>query len=97
MTEKYEKVMEKLRRIAYNLPRSLSYQDVMEAGIKIILSDKTVGENKFPNFRYQGDIIYAKVDFLYEIPQSNNLILVDWKTGEKDTVKDKEQLLLYAI
>lgn len=97
VTEKYEKVIEKLRRIAYNLPKSLSYQDIMEAGIKIILSDKTVGENKFPNFRYQGDIIYAKVDFLYEIPQSNNLILVDWKTGEKDTTKDKEQLLLYAI
>lgn len=87
VTEKYEKVIEKLKRIANNLPKSLSYQDIMEAGIKIILSDKTIGENKFPNFRYQGDIIYAKVDFLYEIPQSNNSILVDWKTGEKDTVK----------
>lgn len=97
VAEKYEKVIEKLKRIANNLPESLSYQDIMEAGIKIILSDKTAGENKFPNFRYQGDIIYAKVDFLYEIPQSNNLILVDWKTGEKDTAKDKEQLLLYAI
>ncbi|ACL77031.1 PD-(D/E)XK nuclease family protein [Ruminiclostridium cellulolyticum] len=97
VTKKYEKVIEKLKRIANNLPKSLSYQDILEVGVKILLSDKTVGENKFPNFRYQGDIVYAKVDFLYEIPQSNNLILVDWKTGEKDTVKDKEQLLLYAI
>lgn len=97
VAEKYEKVIEKLKRITNNLPKSLSYQDIMEADIKIILSDKTVGENKFPNFRYQGDIVYAKVDFLYEIPQGKNLILVDWKTGEKDTEKDKKQLLLYAI
>lgn len=97
VTKRYEKVIGKLRRIADNLPESLSYQDILEAGIKIILSDKTAGKNKFPNFRYEGDIVYAKVDFLYQISKSNNLILVDWKTGEKDIAKDKEQLLLYAI
>ena len=74
----------------YLNPPADGFEDILKDEVVILENDEEV----FSSFEYNNLKIYSKLDLLYK-DLDGYYVIVDWKTG-KDSMDDKEQLLVYA-
>ncbi|WP_346967762.1 PD-(D/E)XK nuclease family protein, partial [Clostridium disporicum] len=85
-----EELKEKLIQCSNNFYVSITFEDILKDEVVILENDEEV----FSSFEYNNLKIYSKLDLLYKV-LDGYYVIVDWKTG-KDSMDDKEQLLVYA-
>lgn len=85
-----EELKEKLIQCSNNFYVSITFEDILKDEVVILENDEEV----FSSFEYNNLKIYSKLDLLYK-DLDGYYVIVDWKKG-KDSMDDKEQLLVYA-
>ncbi|MFC1501177.1 PD-(D/E)XK nuclease family protein [Elusimicrobiota bacterium] len=87
-------LFEKVELILNNLINSKRYNWIIDKAIENkrgwVIEPPGYGETRINDLK-----AYCKVDFLF--PVENKIYILDWKTGKKDEIKHKKQLVGYSL